>query len=61
MFDFLKGGKVYLTLKLDQPNKFFRFGDPVRGTLTVENEKRVDRVLTGYAPIRADGIKKRNQ
>ncbi|MBI5652632.1 MAG: hypothetical protein HZC40_19635 [Chloroflexi bacterium] len=41
MFDFLKGGKVYITLKLDQPNKFFRFGDPVRGTLTVENEKEL--------------------
>jgi hypothetical protein len=41
MFDFLKGGKVYLTFKLDQPNKFFRFGDPVRGTLTIENEKEL--------------------
>lgn len=41
MFDFLKGGKVTFTFTLDQPSRFYRFGDTVRGKLVIENQNEL--------------------
>ena len=41
MFDFLKGGKASVEVRVDQASQMYKPGDTVHATVTVKGEKDV--------------------